>query len=159
MMLFNPWVWLGAALVLFGTFFAGRHEGYKAKDQEDQIAIAAANEQARATEQTANKKVSDISNQLVKAKLDAKTQIAKRDADIATGKLQLFIKTKTPVCPSANASTPSGPDNSTAQLDPTFAQSIVAITDDGDTAIRKLNACIATYNQVKELINGSSTTR
>jgi len=159
MMLFNPWVWLGAILVLVGTFFAGRHEGYKAKDQEDQVAIAAANEQARATEQTANKKVSDISNQLVKAKLDAKTQIAKRDADIAANKLQLFIRTKAPVSSSPDAPAAGGSNTGTAQLDPTFAQSIVAITDDGDTAIRKLNACIATYNQVKDLINGSPTTR
>ena len=145
--------------VVGGVYGLGHHNGYEQSQQELAEQVAKANDQARQTEQTLNQKVNDLSTQLQKAKNDAKKQIAQRDADIATGKLQLFIKTKTPVCPSANASTPSGPDNSTAQLDPTFAQSIVAITDDGDNAIRKLNACIATYNQVKELINGSPTTR
>ena len=111
------------------------------------------------TEEKLNGKIADLSTQLSKAQDDAKKQNAKRDSDIATGKLQLYIKTKTPVCPSTNAHSTSGSDTSTAQLDPTFAQSIVSITDDGDQAIRKLNACIATYNQVKELINGSPTTR
>jgi len=145
--------------VVGGVYGLGHHNGYEQSQQELAEQVAKANDQARQTEQTLNQKVNDLSTQLQKAKNDAQKQIAQRDADIATGKLQLFIKTKTPVCPSANASTPSGPDNSTAQLDPTFAQSIVAITDDGDNAIRKLNACIATYNQVKELINGSPTTR
>jgi len=145
--------------VVGGVYGLGHHNGYEQSQQELAEQVAKANDQARQTEQTLNQKVNDLSTQLQKAKNDAQKQIAQRDADIATGKLQLFIKTKTPVCPSANASTPSGPDNSTAQLDPAFAQSIVAITDDGDNAIRKLNACIATYNQVKELINGSATTR
>jgi len=73
--------------------------------------------------------------------------------------LQLFIKTKAPVCPPANAPATSGLDTATAQLDPAFAQSIVTITDDGDNAIRKLNACITVYNQVRELLNGTATTK
>ena len=144
---------------LGGVYGVGHHNGYAQSQAEVAEQVAQANAAARQTEQQLNGKIADLSTQLVKAQNDAQKQIAKRDSDIATGKLQLFVKTKTPVCPSANASTPSGPDNSTAQLDPTFAQSLVAVTDDGDTAIRKLNACIATYNQVRDMINGSTTTR
>ena len=148
-----------ATTLIGGVYEYGHHQGYEEERLNVQNAIDEANASARMTEEKLNGKIADLSTQLSKAQDDAKKQNAKRDSDIATGKLQLYIKTKTPVCPSTNAPSTSGSDTSTAQLDPTFAQSIVSITDDGDQAIRKLNACIATYNQVKELINGSPTTR
>jgi len=142
-----------------GAYGIGHHSGYKKSQQEVSEQIAKANEAARQAEQELNGKIADLSIQLVKVQDDAKKQIAKRDADIASGKLQLYVKTKGTICAPTNAPATSGPDTATAQLDPTFAQSIVAITDDGDTAIRKLNACVAVYNQVREMINGSTTTR
>ena len=150
---------LAAIGIIVGSYTYGHHAGYEEERQNVQGAIDEANAAARMTEQELNRKISDLSTQLSKVQNDAKKQIAQRDADIATGKLQLYVKTKSPVCPSKDATTPSGSDSTNAQLDPTFAKSLVAVTDDGDLAIRKLNACIATYNQVKELINGSPTTR
>jgi prophage endopeptidase len=152
------------AIIIFtsfvgGVYELGHHQGYAQSQAEVAAQIEEANNEARITERKLDQRIADLSTQLEKVQDDAKKQIAKRDADIATGKLQLFVKTKTPVCPSTNAPATSGPDTATAQLDPTFAQSLVAVTDDGDTAIRKLNACIATYNQVKDMINGSTTTR
>ena len=144
---------------LGGVYGVGHHNGYAQSQAEVTEQVAKANAAARQTEQQLNGKIADLSTQLVKVQNDAQKQIAKRDADIANGKLQLYVKTKGTVCPSTNAPATSGSDTATAQLDPTFAQSLVRVTDDGDTAIRKLNACIATYNQVKDLINGSSTTR
>jgi len=158
-MIFSPWFWLAAAIAVGGAYGVGHHKGYVEKDQEDQVIIAKANEDARNKEQAANKKVSDIETQRRKDNARAQTEISKRDAAIADNKLQLFIRTKASVPTSTDAKPTGGSDTGTAQLDPTFARSIVAITDDGDTAIRKLNACIATYNQVKELINGSQSTR
>jgi len=145
--------------IVGGIYKLGYDKGYEAERQNVQGAIDEANAAARMTEQQLNGKIADLSTQLVKVQNDAQKQIAKRDADIATGKLQLYVRTKGTVCPSTNAPTTSGSDTATAQLDPTFAKSLVAVTDDGDTAIRKLNACIATYNQVKDMINGSTTTR
>jgi prophage endopeptidase len=145
--------------IVGGIYKLGYDKGYEAERQNVQGAIDEANAAARMTEQELNGKIANLTTQLVKVQDDAKKQIAKRDADIASGKLQLYVRTKGTVCPSTNAPATSGPDTATAQLDPAFAQSLVAVTDDGDTAIRKLNACIATYNQVKDMINGSSTTR
>jgi len=147
--------------VLIGSvsYFYGHHKGYDESQTEVALQVAKANEAARATEQSLNSKITDLTTQLVKVQNEAQKQIAKRDADIANGKLQLYVRTKGTVCPTTNAPATSGPDTSTAQLDPAFAQSLVRVTDDGDTAIRKLNACIATYNQVKDMINGSPTTR
>ena len=144
-------IFLSSVCLSYGV---GRHNGYEQSQQEITVQIAKDNESARKTEQELNNKISDLSIQLIKVQDDAKKQIAKRDSDIATGKLQLFIKTKSPVCPSTNAPVTSGSDTATAQLDPAFAQSIVSITDDGDSAIRKLNACVAVYNQVRTMING-----
>ena len=152
------------AIVLFCSFVGGVYEyghrqGYAQSQAEVAAQIAKANATARMTEQKLNAQVADLTTQLVKVQNEAQKQIAKRDADIANGKLQLYVRTKGTVCPTTNAPASSGSDTTTAQLDPTFAQSLVAVTDDGDTAIRKLNACIATYNQVKDMINGSTTTR
>jgi len=144
---------------LGGVYGVGHHNGYAQSQAEVAEQVAQANAAARQTEQQLNGKIADLSTQLVKAQNDAQKQIAKRDFDIATGKLQLFIKTKAPVCPPANAPATSGLDTATAQLYPAFAQSIVTITDDGDNAIRKLNACITVYNQVRELLNGTATTK
>jgi prophage endopeptidase len=147
------------AIVLFcsfvgGVYEYGHHQGYAESQAEVAAQVAKANEQARATEQKLNDQVADLSTKLKKVQNDAQKQIAQRDADILANKLQLYVHTKAPVCPSKDAAPTSGSDTTTAQLDPAFAQSLVAVTDDGDLAIRKLNACIATYNQVKEMING-----
>jgi len=144
---------------LGGVYGVGHHNGYAQSQAEVAEQVAQANAAARQTEQQLNGKIADLSTQLVKAQNDAQKQIAKRDSDIATGKLQLFIKTKAPVCPPANAPATGGNPTDVAVIDPTFAQSIVAITDDGDNAIRKLNACITVYNQVRELLNGTATTK
>jgi len=145
--------------IVGGVYKLGHDNGYAQSQAEVAAQVAKANEQARATEQKLNDQVADLSTKLKKVQNDAQKQIAQRDADILANKLQLYVHTKTPVCPSKDAAPTSGSDTSTAQLDPAFAQSLVAVTDDGDLAIRKLNACIATYNQVKEMINGSTTTR
>ena len=145
--------------IVGGIYKLGYDKGYEAERQNVQGAIDEANAAARMTEQELNGKIANLTTQLVKVQNDAQKQIAKRDADIASGKLQLYVRTKGTVCPSTNAPATGGSDTATAQLDPTFAKSLVAVTDDGDTAIRKLNACIATYNQVKDMINGSTTTR
>ena len=148
-----------SVLIIGGTYEYGHHQGYAERDAETAIQIAKLNAENAQKTNTLVQQISDKDAELQKEKTNAKKEIAKRDADIATGKLQLFIKTKAPVCPPANAPATGGLDTATAQLDPAFAQSIVTITDDGDNAIRKLNACIATYNQVKDMINGSTTTR
>jgi len=146
-------------IAVWGSYGVGHHNGYEEERANVQGAIEEANNAARMTERELDQRIADLSTQLEKVQDDAKKQIAKRDADIASGKLQLYVKTKGTICAPTNAPATSGPDTATAQLDPAFAQSIVAITDDGDTAIRKLNACVAVYNQVREMINGSTTTR
>jgi prophage endopeptidase len=153
-----------ATLTVIGGYFYGQHvgekHGYDKRDTETAIQIAKLNAENQQKTNSLVQQIADKDAQLQKEKDDAKKEIAKRDTAIATGKLQLYVRTKATAnttCP--NAPTTSGPDTATAQLDPAFAQSLVAITDDGDQAIRKLNACVAVYNQVRGMINGNPTTR
>jgi prophage endopeptidase len=142
-----------SVLVIGGTYEYGHHQGYSERDAEVSVQIAKLNAENQQKTNTLVQQVADKDAELQKEKSNAKKEIAKRDADIASGKLRLYVKTASnPNC--SNASNTPGLDTSNAQLDATFAQSIVRITDDGDSAIRKLNACIAVYNQVREMING-----
>jgi prophage endopeptidase len=72
------------------------------------------------------------------------------------GTLKLRIPVQSPVCPVHTASdAPSAPRDSVqtnAELDREVAKSLVAITDDGDKAIRQLNACIDAYNTVYQTL-------
>ena len=147
-----------SVLIIGGTYEYGHHQGYSERDAEVSVQIAKLNAENQQKTNTLVQQISDKDAELQKEKSNAKKEIAKRDADIASGKLQLYVKT-TPNSNCSNAPAPSGPDTATAQLDPAFAQSLVAVTDDGDTAIRKLNACIATYNQVRTMINGFPNSR
>jgi len=100
--------------------------------------------------------VTTQATQLVKANNDAKLAQQKRNADIDNGSIKLRIPVKT-VCPTVptapNTESSARPDTSTAELQPEIAKSLIAITDDADNTARRLNACIAIYNQVREMIN------
>lgn len=153
--LFNPWVIICLGLMLGGVYGFGHHNGYVQKETEDKIQIAKLNDQARQTEQEAAQKVSDISTKLVKANQNAKAEITKRDAAIASGELRLSIATRSAVYPSRDAASASGDSHETrAELDPAAAQSLVAITDQGDANTRQLNACIDAYEKVREQLHG-----
>jgi prophage endopeptidase len=142
-----------SVLIIGGTYEYGHHQGYAERDAETSVQIAKLNAENAQKTNTLVQQISDKDAELQKEKTNAKKEIAKRDADIATGKLQLYVKTA-PNSSCSNAPSTSGSDSSYARIDPAFAESLVRITDDGDSAIRKLNACLQIYNQVRTMING-----
>ena len=87
------------------------------------------------------------------------SELEKRNADIDNGTLKLRIPVQAPVCPVHTASdapaTPRDSVQATAELDRETAKNLIAITDDGDKAIRQLNACIDAYNTVYQTLNKS----
>ena len=148
--LFNPYILIGIVAIVVASFFEGQHIAYLEQEAE----IAKLNEKARGLEQEADQRVTDLSTQLVKANQNAKVQIQKRDAAIASGQLRLSIATR-PVPASSDAASSCGNSvQARAELDPAAAQSLVAITDQGDANTRQLNACIDAYNTVFKVING-----
>jgi prophage endopeptidase len=142
-----------SVLIIGCTYEYGHHQGYAERDAETAVQIAKLNAENAQKTNTLVQQISDKDAELQKEKTNAKKEIAKRDADIATGKLQLYVKTA-PNSSCSNAPSTSGSDSSYARIDPAFAESLVRITDDGDSAIRKLNACLQIYNQVRTMING-----
>jgi hypothetical protein len=157
MSLFNPWVLLGILMAVVGSFGGGYFKGSNDEVARQQLEIAALNAEARVKEQALITAVQTQSTKLQKANQDAKLAQQKRDLDIDSGALRLRIPVKAPVCPVQTTSdTPVASGDSvqaTAEFDRETAKSLVAITDDGDKAIRQLNACIDAYNNIYQTLN------
>jgi len=159
MSLFNPWVLLGILMAVVGAFGSGYYKGGEDENARQQLEIAALNAEARVKEQALITVVQTQSTKLQKANQDAKLAQQKRNLDIDSGALRLRLPVKAPVCPvQATADTPVASGDSvqtSAELDGETAKSLVAITDDGDKAIRQLNACIEAYTTIYETLNKS----
>ena len=159
MSLFNPWVLLGILMAVVGSFGGGYLKGSNDEVIRQQLEIAALNAQAREKEKALIAAIQTQSIKLQKANQDAKLAQQKRNLDIDSGALKLRIPVQAPVCPVHTATdTPVASGDSvqaTAELDREVAKSLVAITDDGDKAIRQLNACIDAYNNVYQTLNKS----
>lgn len=147
--MFNPYVLLGIVLTVLGAFASGYYKGESDESARQQIEIAALNAEARQKEQALAAAVNTQAVQLVKANNEAKILNQKRNADLAAGVMRLRVPVSCPVQASGDAPAASGANIGTAELQPETAQALVAITDDADAAVRKLNTCINLYNQVR----------
>ena len=157
MSLFNPWVLLGIILFVTSSFLGGYYKGSKDEVLKQQAEIAKLNEESRQKEQALASAVNAQANQLMKANQNAKLLQQKRIADIDSGALKLRIAVKASGCPvptSSDAPVTSG-DNSgstSAELDGETSKALIAITDEGDAAIRKLNTCVSLYNEALQTL-------
>lgn len=141
----NPWVLVGVLSVIISSYFYGHHQAYVEQEAE----IARLNLIERSKEKQMQELVDTHSFELRKANENAKNQVTKLQSDIASGELRLSIATTRPVQTCSDSTSASGNTESRAELDPEASKSLIAITSDGDSAIRSLNACIDIYNQVR----------
>ena len=156
-----PWLIVGVMVSLFGTYQVGHHYGWLERDNDMKIAIAKKNEEARLIEQNMGEKLNQQSAKLQ----EANDAINKKTSALAVanraGKLRL--------CPSSNvqaststASTSADP-KATSQSDrqvnePSDAEratidAIAEIVAQGDKNTVALNACVDSYNQMRDLLN------
>lgn len=152
--LFNPWIILGIVMAMLASFGAGYFAGEQNEYERQQLEIAALNGKARETEQAMAKVAQTYGETLRKANHVAKIKETRLRADIATGALSLRIPVKTsecavPVPETATAASGSDTGTTSTELDRTTADALIAITAEGDAAIRKLNTCIQAYEQLK----------
>ena len=156
MSIFNPYILLAVVLAIVGSFGGGYYKGSKDEVTRQQLEIAALNAAARQKEQALLSAVTTQATKLQKANQDAKLIAKERDAAIASGALKLRIPIQAPVCPVQTAGdtpAPAGDSVQTgAELDAKAAQSLVAITDQGDANTRQLNACIDAYNAIYQTL-------
>ena len=156
-----PWLIVGVLVSLFGTYQVGHHYGWLERDNDMKIAIAKKNEEARQIEQNMGEKLNQQSAKLQ----EANDAINKKTTALAVanraGKLRL--------CPSSNVQAPSNspvasadpkatsqPDRQTNEPSDAERATIDAIAEivaQGDKNTVALNACVDSYNQMRDLLN------
>lgn len=148
-----PWIVIAAIVALFGTYRGGYHYGWTDRDEEMQIEIAKKNEEARELEKNMASKLADKEVALRKAQNEiSKKQSAMREL-ANTGRLRL----PTSSCVQASTNTTTATGNSRdepSELERQTINTLIDIVAEGDKAIVKHNACVAAYNQMRELANG-----
>jgi hypothetical protein len=157
-----PWLIVGVLVSLFGTYRVGHHYGWLERDGDMKIAIAKKNDEARLIEQNMTEKLSQQSAKLQ----EANDAINKKTSALAVanraGKLRL--------CPSSNvqastsSSIASADSKATSQSDRqtdtasdaerATIDAIAEIVAQGDRNTIALNACVDSYNEVRNLLNG-----
>lgn len=144
-----------AILALGGAYWKGSYD----KGVEVALEVIEANEKARETEKQMAVVATTYATTLRKNETNAQKKINDLRVAVASGERRLFIPTQAPNCgvqASTDALPASGATGTTsAELDRTVADSLIALTAEGDTAIRKLNICIDQYNSMKETINAT----
>lgn len=148
-----PAIALVALLSMGGFYKYGYGNGWDDRDAETQLEIARKNDEARELERAMNSKIIAKDAELRKAN----DVVDKKQTDlnrlIAAGRVRL----PTASCSQARvdpAAPPGDRDETASQSDRETLRLIAEIAADGDRAINQLNACIATYNEVREQING-----
>jgi hypothetical protein len=158
-----PWLIVGVLVSLFGTYRVGHHYGWLERDNDMKIAIAKKNDEAREIERNMGEKLNQQSLKLQ----EANDAINKKTTALAVanraGKLRL-CPTSNVQAPTNTASAPTDP-KATSQPDrqanePSDAEratidAIAEIVAQGDRNTVALNACVDSYNQMRDLLNGN----
>lgn len=147
-----PWLILGVTIALFGSYRGGYHFGWSDRDAEMQIEIAKKNEEARELEKNMTSKLADKETELRKAQNDIVQKQSAMRKLAAAGELRLPSSC---VQTSASAPAPTGDKQNGSDVERQTIEALIDIVAEGDKAITKLNSCIDSYNQVRDLINGN----
>jgi len=147
---------LSGLIALLLTFGGGYFYGKYVEREAQQVEVDRLNTEARAKEQALATAVTTTADALRKTNEKAKLATQQRDAAIDSGALKLRLKATCPVPAATDTPSPSGDNRgeASAELDREIAKALVAITDEGNRAIEKLNACITMYNQALESQKG-----
>ena len=158
-----PWLIVGVLVSLFGSYRVGHHYGWLERDGDMKIAIAKKNEESRKTEQKLTEELNLNATKLLEANNAINQKTSALSAANRAGKLRL--------CPSSNVQTPSNtastsadskatsqPDRQTNEPSDAERATIDAIAEivaQGDKNTAALNACVDSYNQMRDLLNVS----
>jgi hypothetical protein len=156
-----PWLIVGVLVSLFGSYRVGHHYGWLERDGDMKIAIAKKNEESRKTEQKLTEELNLNATKLLEANNAINQKTSALSAANRAGKLRL--------CPSSNvqapANTPIAPTNTEATREPdrqtdqpsdaerATIDAIAEIVAQGDKNTAALNACVDSYNQMRDLLN------
>jgi hypothetical protein len=156
-----PWLIVGVLVSLFGSYRVGHHYGWLERDGDMKIAIAKKNEESRKTEQKLTEELNLNATKLLEATNAINQKTSALSAANRAGKLRL--------CPSSNVSTPTNTPVATTNTETTrepdrqadqpsdaeraTIEAIAEIVAQGDKNTAALNACVDSYNQMRDLLN------
>jgi hypothetical protein len=148
-----PWLIIGAIVALFGTYQTGHHYGWLERDADMQAEIAKKNEEARELEKNMTTKLADKETALRKAKNEISNKQSAMRELANTGRLRLPT---TSCVQTSTGSTPATGDSraDASELERQTIATLIDIVAEGDKAIVKHTACVAAYNEMRELVNG-----
>jgi phosphoribosylformylglycinamidine (FGAM) synthase-like enzyme len=157
-----PWLILGVTIALFGSYRGGYHFGWSDRDAEMQIEIARKNEESRKTEQKLTEQLNTTASKLLETTNVVNQKQTALDSAIRAGRVRI----PTASCVQAPTSTASAttdtkagsePDRQTNEASDAERATLLAIAEivaQGDRNTAALNACIDSYNEVRNLLNG-----
>lgn len=156
-----PWLIVGVLVSLFGTYRVGHHYGWLERDNDMKLAIAKKNDEARQIERNMTEKLNQQSAKLQEANDAINKKTFALAAANRAGKLRL--------CPTSNVSTPANTASTSADSKATSQsngqadqpsdaeratiEAIAEIVAQGDRNTAALNACVDSYNQMRDLLN------
>ena len=158
-----PWLIVGVLISLFGSYRVGHHYGWLERDNDMKIAIAEKNEESRKTEQQLNEQINQNATKL----LEATNAINQKTSALAVanraGKLRIcptsYVQATTSASiASTDTKATSQPDrqaNEPSDAERATIDAIAEIVAQGDKNTVALNACVDSYNQMRDLLNGN----
>ena len=158
-----PWLIVGVLISLFGTYRVGHHYGWLERDNDMKIAIAKKNEESRKTEQKLTEQLNEKATKLQETTNVINQKQSALDRAIRNGRVRLpatsCVQTPTnPTPTTSNTEATSQPDRPTDQPSDAERETLAAIAEivaQGDRNTAALNACIESYENVRNLLNDS----
>lgn len=160
-----PWILVGLAITLFGTYRGGYHFGWSDRDKEMQIEIAKKNEESRAKEQKLTEQLHANATKLQETTNVINEKQTALDRAIRAGRVRLPTAScvQAPTSPAAatpDTKTASQPDRQADQASDAERATLAAIAEivaQGDRNTAALNACVDSYNQMRDLLNANNS--
>jgi len=158
----NPYVILGAIIVAISLYFFGHHKGWKERDLEMQSEIAQKNEESRKIEQKLNEQVNQTASKLQEANNAITEKQTALDRAIRAGRVRLPTPSCVSTAPNPSStprdrneagSQPNRQADQTSDSDRATLALIAEIVAQGDKNTQQLNACIDSYNALREQMN------
>ena len=158
-----PWLLVGLFFALFGTYRGGYHFGWSDRDKEMQIQIAKKNEESRQTEQKLNEQLNTTATKLLEVNNVVNQKQSALDNAIRAGRVRIsspscVYPTTSPSVTTTDTKATSEPDrapDTASDAERATLQAIAEIVAQGDRNTAALNACVDSYNQMRDLLNAN----
>jgi hypothetical protein len=156
-----PWLIVGVLVSLFGTYRVGHHYGWIERDNDMKLAIAKKNEEARKTEQKLTEQINENATKLQETTNVINQKQSALDRAIRAGRVRFpaascASATANPTPATTNQETSSQPDRAPDTASDAERETLAAIAEivaQGDKNTAALNACIDSYNSMRDLLN------